>query len=42
MNPKVLPVIAIAVSLAMISFGCENLSPGGNAAVFSEVPPVWQ
>ncbi len=34
MNPKVLPVTAVAVSLAMISSGCENLSPGGNAAVF--------
>ena len=34
MNSKVLPVTAVAVSLAMISSGCENLSPGGNAAVF--------
>jgi membrane protein implicated in regulation of membrane protease activity len=37
MNPKVLPVTAVAVSLAMISSGCENLTPGGNAAVFGTV-----
>ena len=37
MNPKVLPVTAVAVSLAMISSGCENLTPGGNAAVFGSV-----
>ena len=34
MNPKVFPVTAVAVCLAMTSSGCENLSPGGNAALF--------
>ncbi|HEY5704953.1 MAG TPA: hypothetical protein VIS96_05200 [Terrimicrobiaceae bacterium] len=34
MNPKVFPVTVVAVCLAMISSACENLSPGGNAALF--------
>jgi hypothetical protein len=37
MNPKVFPVTAAAVCLAMISSACENLSPGENAAVFGTV-----
>ena len=37
MNPKVFPVTAVAACLAMISSGCENLTPGGNAALFGTV-----
>ena len=37
MNSKVLPVTTVAVALAMISSGCENLSPGENAGLFGTV-----
>jgi hypothetical protein len=37
MNPKVFPVTAVAVCLAMTSSGCENLTPGENAAFFGTV-----
>ena len=37
MNSKVLPVTTVAGALAMISSGCENLSPGENAGLFGTV-----
>jgi uncharacterized membrane protein YhiD involved in acid resistance len=34
MNPKLLQTCAAVLTLAILASGCENLSPGENAAVF--------
>ena len=34
MNIRATPIIALATSVALLAAGCENMTPGENAAVF--------